>query len=208
MLMRIGIFDDHTLMGRGLGELIKKYLPDFEIIFSCSNRIDLFAKIKERLPDILILDIVVPDVTGLELFEKLSKDFKTIKIIAHTALTSPVLVENLLSINVYGYVNKRQPENEIIKAIKQVAAGEIYVPEDYKYLTQKKTHQGENTLLSEREKEIIELISMECTSTEIAEKLNIAVNTVENHRKNIFLKLKVKNSAGMVMEAARLGYLS
>ena len=205
--MKIGIFDDHTMMHHGLADLIKKKLPAHQVVFNCNNQNDLFQNIKKHDPAILILDIVVPDVTGLELFEKIADEFPAIKIIAHTALTSPVLVDNLLSLNVRGYVNKRQPEEEILEAITQVAADKIYVPKDYKYLMNK-FGVKENTFLSDREKEIIQLIAQECTSTEIADKLSISVNTVENHRKNIFQKLKVKNSAGMVMEATRLGYLS
>ena len=206
--MTIGLFDDHPMMNRGLVQLIEKKCPEIKIIFSCSIRTDLFIKIREMNPDIIILDIVVPEVMGLELFEKISHDFKNIKIIAHSALSSPVLIENLFSLGVYGYVNKRQPEEDIITAIKQVAEGELYIPADYKYLFKKHSEFRENNTLSEREKEIINLIAKEYTSTQIAETLAISVNTVENHRKNIFNKLKVKNSAGLVMEATRLGYLS
>jgi DNA-binding NarL/FixJ family response regulator len=205
--MKIGIFDDHTMMHHGLTDLIKKQMPSCQVMFNCNNQNALFENIKKHHPDILILDIVVPDVTGLELFEKISKDFPEIKMIAHTALTSPVLVDNLLSLKVRGYVNKRQPESEIVEAVKQVTEEKIYLPQDYKYLM-KKSGVKENTFLSEREKEIIGLIAKERTSSEIAEQLSISENTVENHRKNIFQKLKVKNSAGMVMEATRLGYLS
>lgn len=177
-------------------------------LFTCSSRSELFVKIVEEQPDILILDIISPEVTGLELFEKIAKDFTSIKTIAYTALTSPVLVENLLAMNVRAYLHKRQPEEEIVSAISLVIRGEIYVPEEYKYLFKKLQSVKENTMLSEREREIIRLIAHEFTSSAIAEKLNIAENTVENHRKNIFQKLKVKNSAGLVTEATRLGYLS
>lgn len=206
--MKLGIFDDHALMNRGLSESIKKNFPDSLIVFSCTDRTALFAILKQSLPDILIMDVVAPDVTGLELFEKITRDFNSIKIIAHTALTSPLLVENLLSMNVRGYVNKRQPETAIIEAINTIISDEIYVPDDYKYLVKKSGPVKENAFLSEREKEIIQLIALEYTSSQIAEKLYISLNTVENHRKNIFQKLKVKNSAGMIMEATRLGYLS
>lgn len=205
--MKFGIFDDHTLMNQGLSETIKKSFPDAGIIFSCTERAELFANLRRSLPDILIMDVVAPDVSGLELFEEIAREFESVKIIAHTALTSPLLVENLLSMNVLGYVNKRQPEEAIIAAIRAVIDGEIYVPENYKYLVNKSAPK-ENSFLSEREKEIIQLIAREYTSSEIADKLHIATNTVENHRKNIFQKLKVKNSAGMIMEATRHGYLS
>jgi DNA-binding NarL/FixJ family response regulator len=206
--MKFGIFDDHALMNQGLSESIKKTFPEGIIVFTCTDRTELFANLKRNSPDILIMDVVAPDVAGLELFEKISRDFGSVKIIAHTALTSPVLVENLLSMNVKGYVNKRQPEDAIIDAIKAVISDEVYVPNDYKYLVKKTGGSKESSFLSEREKEIIQLISLEYTSSQIAEKLHISLNTVENHRKNIFQKLKVKNSAGMVMEASRLGYLS
>ena len=85
--------------------------------------------------------------------------------------------------------------------------GEISVPEEYKFLTNK-YREIQPHLLSKREQEILSLIANELTSREIADKLFLSINTIENHRKSIFNKLGVKNLAGMIMEAARAGYLN
>jgi DNA-binding NarL/FixJ family response regulator len=202
----IGVFDDHPSVIRGIEMEVVNYSATIEILFSCTKKMDLIDFTNRYLPQILILDIISEDVTGMELFETIKTIYPSIAVIAHTSLSSTVLVENLLYLGVKGFVNKQQPTSELIEAIQLVAAGKIYVPADYKYLTSK-FQVLHNTLLSEREIEIVQCISDGLTSADIGSTLNISVNTIENHRKRIFHKLEVKNVAQLVKEAAKLGYL-
>ncbi len=118
-----------------------------------------------------------------------------------------MLVENLLSIGVKGFVNKKQPIEEVIEAIRIIQHGDIYLPKEFYFLTSK-YRVKHSSILSTREIEILQLIANENTSQNIAEKLSLSIHTIENHRKNIFKKLEVKNLAGMIMVASRLGYIS
>jgi DNA-binding NarL/FixJ family response regulator len=106
---------------------------------------------------IITIGIISEDVTGMELFETIKTVYPSIAIIAHTSLSSTVLVENLLYPGVKGFVNKQQPTSELIEAIQLVVAGKIYVPTDYKYLTSK-FRVLHNTLLSEREIEMFNIL--------------------------------------------------
>jgi DNA-binding NarL/FixJ family response regulator len=206
-LIRIGFFDDHAMIGKGLNTLIGNFKSDFSSVFVANDKATLIKNLSTQEIDVLILDIVAPDVVGLELFEMVVSDFPEIKVLAYSSLNSPILIENLLSIGVMGFVNKKEEENVILSAIINVYNDTIFVEDQYKYLTSK-YRELVPTILSEREIEILKLISQELTSQEIAGQLHISMRTVENHRTNIFKKLDVKNTAGLIMAANRLGYLS
>jgi DNA-binding NarL/FixJ family response regulator len=203
--IKIALFDDHPFTANGLSNYL--YNNGFEIAFCSNTKSDLFEQLNKLELDILILDIIAPDVLGLELFEVIAAKHPEIKIIAHSTLSSVMLLENLLSIGVRGFVNKKQNEKDIITCIEQVLANEISVPEEYLFLTSK-YRQSNSHILTPREVQVLKFIAEELTSQEIADKLGISVFTIENHRKNIFKKLEVKNIAGLIMSASRLGYIS
>jgi DNA-binding NarL/FixJ family response regulator len=208
--INLGIFDDHPMVVEGVTNAIKAdYSHVIKVVFAASTKNDLHNNIALFSPMIMMLDIVADDVTGLELFQEFKDKYPRIFVIAYSSLSSPVLVENLLYLGVKGYVNKRQTKDELIQTILKVAEGNIVVPDDYKYLTSKynNTQSSSNSMLSDREIEIVNYIGKEFTSQEIADKLDLALSTIENHRKRIFYKLGVKNVAGMIMEASKLGYL-
>ncbi len=118
-----------------------------------------------------------------------------------------MLVENLLSIGIKGFVNKKQKEEDILECVRRVHNNEICLPKEYHFLISK-YRVASPVNLSAREVEIIQLISQQFTSQEIAVKLSISFFTVENHRKNIFKKMGVKNIAGMIMAAKNMGHIS
>lgn len=204
---RIGIFDDHPLIGKGLADYISETDSAMEVVFLSKTKEDLLHQVKQTEPDILILDIVAPDVTGLELFESISSNHPAVKLLAYSTLNSAILTENLLSIGVRGFVNKKQDPSEIIRAIHLLLDDKLAIPEEYKFLTSK-YRELNHAVLSKREVEILKMIANEFTSAEIAEKLFLSPHTVENHRQNIFRKLDVKNLAGLIMTANKLGYIS
>jgi DNA-binding NarL/FixJ family response regulator len=206
-IIRVGLFDDHYMISKGLSALLENYKSDFTVIFVANDKASLIKNLSSKEVDVLVLDIVAPDVVGLELFEMVVSDFPDVKVLAYSSLNSPILIENLLSIGVMGFVNKKEHENIILSAIISVYNDTIFVEDQYKYLTSK-YRELIPTILSDREIEILTLISQELTSQDIAAQLYISIRTVENHRNNIFKKLDVKNTAGLIMAANRLGYLS
>lgn len=202
----VGVFDDHPVVLDGIARAMDEHPETFRLLFTASAKDDLLEEVRKVSPRVLVLDIISADVNALELFEYFRGRYPSVSIIAHSSLTTPALIQNLLFLGVKGFVNKRQPIGDLLHAISLVAEGHVSVPEDYKYLTSK-YHSEEPTLLSEREIEIVNLIANEFNSAQIAEKLQLSVNTIENHRKRIFFKLNVKNVAGMVLEASRLAYI-
>jgi DNA-binding NarL/FixJ family response regulator len=206
-MIKVGVFEDHPIVSSSLESQFKA--NGIETVFNASQKEVFYAQLKalHHQLEILIIDMLAADVRGLEVYEYVCKNYANLKVISFTTLSSPVLVENLISIGVKGYVNKSQPESDLITAIRKVAAGRMYVPPDYDFLL-KKSGVSDSITLSEREIQILQLVASEFTTNDIAQQLGISVNTVENHRKRIFAKLQVKNVAGMVREAVKLGYIN
>lgn len=205
--IKIGILDDHPIVASGLSDFFARKKKQFSVAFTAYNRAEVLIELEKRPVDVLIVDIVMPDVNGLDLFTEVLKQHKGIKIIAYSTLKSTVLVENLLSIGVRGYVNKNQELEELVTAIKDVHYDLISVPAKYKFLTSR-FHEPEKKLLTKREIEILKLIAAEETTQEIATKLGVSPKTVENQKLSLFKKLEVKNSVGLVLTATKLGYIS
>lgn len=200
----IGLFDDHPYILSGISGSLAE--AKFKVIFQTTSKATLFEYLKYQLPDVLILDIVSDEVRGLENFEDILKLYPNQKILAFSSLDSVVLIDNLLSLGVRGFVNKKSESSVLIQAIAIVNEGKIAVDDQYKHLTSNYTARN-TAILTPREIDIVNGIATEMTSAAIAENLNLSVNTIESHRKRIFQKLNVKNVAGMIMESNRLGYL-
>ena len=201
------IFDDHPIITDGVRTLLSKH-NSLVISGTANTKAELDESLKESQPDVLILDVVAPDVTGLELFKTVSLEYPRVKLVAYTTLSSTILIENLLINGAYAYINKRQEPDEICRAILQVCNGEKYVPDAFLHLLKRDTREENPVKLSQRELEILNLILDGKLSKEIATILSISQNTVENHRTNLFKKFRVSNLAELFRQSARLGYLT
>ncbi len=204
--IRIAIFDDHPVLGHGAAELLRR-ATDCEVLYVESTREGLLEQLVQRQPDLLLMDVVAPDVNGLDLFKEIRKLHPKVYLVAYTQLKSPILIESLLQIGVRGYVSKLQPAEDLVAAVQAVAADQMSFPSKYLHLASR-YHLPEDHLPSERELEILRLIAQEATTQEIAQQLNISTKTVENHRASLMRKLETKNVAGLMLAATRLGYLS
>ena len=206
-MINIAFFEDHPIVQNSLISTFRNQ-PDLNLVFFASTKADLYDKIQKHSNlDVIIIDLLANDVQGLEVYEYLNKNYSQISVISFTSLSSPILIENILCAGAKGYVSKNQDVEDLLEAIRKVSKGEIYLPDDYSFLFEKHTT-NTSISLTEREKEIIQLIIMEFTTFDIAKELQLSVNTVENHRKNIFHKFNVKNVAGMVREASKLGFIN
>jgi DNA-binding NarL/FixJ family response regulator len=202
-MKKIAFLEDHPITLDNLNKIFSRE-NGFDILFSAETKENLFFELsKVEKPDIIIVDVIVSDVNGLEIFETLQSQFHNIKVIAFTSISSPILVESLLALNIKGYVNKNQKVDDLLQAVNLVSDDEIYLPKDYQFLLKYK--QFNIQTLTPREIETVKYIIQEYTINDIAELFNISKGTVENHRKSIFKKLNVKNVAGMVREAIKLG---
>jgi DNA-binding NarL/FixJ family response regulator len=204
--IKVGIVDDHQAIAHGISaELLRA--GDYEVLFIVSEKTKVLEALQAQMPDLLIMDVVMPGSIGIETFKEVLTIYPHLKIIAYTTLNSPMMIEILLRTGVKGYVSKNQPLSDLQEALSDVYYERIYLPEDYKFILKKIKNHGGPEELSKREIEILVLIAAEKKTPEIAELLQISINTVETHRKHLFDKLGVSNLAGLIKAGFDLGYL-
>lgn len=198
-MIRIVIVDDHQMFLEGMASVLSQE-ENIEVLFTENSARAALKKMKTQSPDLVITDISMPDINGIEFIKNLNTDFPGVKILVLSMHKSPNHIEGI-----DGYLLKETDKEELIAAINGI------VLHHQQYFTDTGAKEDDfifkKTILSNREKEIIKLIAQEFTTEEIAEKLFISKHTIESHRKNIFLKLQVKNIAGLIKKAIYLGVI-
>ncbi len=190
MSTSIIIADDHPIILKGLeGFLLEK---GYHVIASAKNGKEALTLIKAHQPDIAILDIQMPLLSGLEVAKKCKNDELTTKIVIITFEKSETIYNEARSLGIYGYVLKEQAMAELEQCISNISNGENYFsPEILEYL-EKKEIPKDLEILTETEMTILNLIAKNKTGVRIAETMNISVRTVEKHKSNIIKKLNLK----------------
>jgi DNA-binding NarL/FixJ family response regulator len=211
MGLTIAITDDHLLVINGLKSMLKQ-LPELELLFACINGNDLLLELEKVQPDVLLLDIQLPDIPGTELCRRVTKQYPQVKVIALTSHDDANYVKQILRNGASGYLLKNTDLSTLHKAILTVYEGGRFVDEQiqknllHEALTGQRLSNNDIPL-TKREKEILTLIAGEMSNQEIADKLFISLRTAENHRFNIAKKLDAKNTASLVKEAIRRGLI-
>ncbi|OQP68423.1 response regulator [Niastella populi] len=208
MTIKIAITDDHPIVANGL----KKILDDFaniDVVAVYTTGNDMLKEVGASLPDVMLLDMNLPDLEGPDLARQLLKKFPSIKIIVLTSSDVTVQVKKMLQIGCQGYLLKDSDDKTIVQAIETVyGGGQFLSPVIQQQLVNdmfRTKNQKQNTLLTRREKEVLQLITQEYTNQEIADKLFISLHTVDNHRSSLLQKLDAKNTAGLVKKAIENG---
>lgn len=211
MTTKIAITDDHIMVLQGIQTMLSN-TKEIKVTSAYKNAQETLEGLAKEEPDVLLLDINLPDINGIELSKQLLKAYPDLKIIALTNFEDISFVKRMLKNGVHGYLLKNTDKIELLKALKTVLSGELYLQEGLKEQlinqTQKPTsNNGLNIKLTRREHDVLVAIAEELTTQEISEKLFISPKTVETHRMNIMSKLGAKNSVGMIkiaMERALL----
>jgi DNA-binding NarL/FixJ family response regulator len=206
----IGIADDHLLVIQGIRAMLSG--SNFQVLFSAVNGKDLLEHLSENQPDVLLLDIQMPDMNGVDLCKAITKCYPEIKIIALTNMDESHYVKQMIRNGASGYLLKNVDQLTMINAIEEVMIGNQYLDSqirqnimDEMLLGKKRSVQ--QVELTKRELEILALIAKEFSNNEIAEKLFISLRTVQTHRLNISQKLNAKNLVTLVKEAYRRGLI-
>lgn len=208
------VVDDHPLYRNG----IRRILNNIEFIKKCDeaeNGFECIDKLKESHYDIILLDLQMPEMDGVETAGIIKKDFPKCKIIILTMSDSKRQMIELLDMGVLGYVLKSTDELELTDAILRVSEGVQYLSKEVddvwtrflgnKSKFERNYHKTEKVDLSEREKEIIRMICKQMSTQEIADKLSLSNNTVKTHRNHIMKKLETDNVVGIAIYAVRAG---
>jgi DNA-binding NarL/FixJ family response regulator len=209
--VRVLLAEDHTIVRQGIKRLVEE--ESIEVVGEVDNGQDAITKAVELSPDVVIMDISMPIMRGIEATTRIKKDAPGTKVIILTIHNEENYLFGALDAGADGYVVKGEDVKVLLQAIETVMKGEFYisseVPSDAieKYEKNKKSGRttDEFSRLTNREKEILQLIAEGYTSKQIGEKKFISVKTVENHRANIMNKLDIHETAGLVRYAIQIG---
>ena len=201
-MIKVSITDDHFVVLKGIETLLLE-IDNIEVISTQENGKTTLLNIEKQQPDILLLDINLPDINGIELTKTILEKHPKIKIIALTNYEDVSFVKRMLDFGASGYLLKNVHKDELVEAIYCVIKGENYLQKaiETKILNQSLGRIENASILpklTRRETEVLRAIYEEMTTQEISEKLFISPKTVEAHRMNIMSKLGVKNSVGMI----------
>jgi len=209
-MINVFIIDDHKMVIEGL-QLMLQSEKDIHVIGHALSGEDGIVQLPKLNPDIVLLDINMPGINGIETCKELLKQNSDLKIIAISMHKESSLIKMMLSNGAKGYVLKNAGQEEVVKAIETVFQGKMYLDETVNDIvinsvanSSQKTSSPFPTL-SRREKEVLQLILDECTTQEIADKLYIGFGTVETHRRNMLIKVGARNTAGLVRIALEYG---
>ena len=214
MATRILIADDHKILRQGLITLLQKE-PDMEVVAEAEDGRQTVALVRELLPQVVIMDVKMPDLNGIEATRQILSEHPDVKVIALSIYVDSRFVSNMLKAGAHGYLPKNCAFEELVQAIRLVMAHKIYlspgvadvVVKDYVTRHQEPS-QSAFSVLTNREREVLQLMAEGKNTHQIAKLLYISVKTVETHRYHVRRKLKIKSLADLTKYAIREGLTS
>ena len=213
--VRIVLADDHTILREGLRALLSAD-PNFEIVGEADDGREAVRCVEKLGPDLLLMDLSMPRMSGMDAISEIKKRYPETKIIALTVHKTEEYLLTTLQAGVDGYVLKDATHDELVMAIHNVMAGKRYLSPGISekviegYLEGKEDSLSVSSWqkLSQREREVLKLIAEGYKNKEIAEDLCISLKTVEKHRANLMKKLDLHNAAGLTVYAVEKGLVS
>lgn len=213
--IKVAIADDHKIFRRGVILSMRPY-TEIEFIMEAENGEDLLAKIPDFMPDVILCDLKMPIKDGIDTTKQITKDFPKIRVIILTMYEDERFVGHLMDCGAAGYLLKSTDPEEIKKAINEVMRTGFYLNPFVNKVLIKKNYSKQKYLpsltkeivITDREKEVLTLVCMEFTATEIAQKMDISSRTVEAIKDRLMERFGVKNSVGLVFYAMKNSLIS
>lgn len=225
--IKLMLVDDHDVVRTGLRSYLETQ-PGFEVIAEAKNGLQALEKAREAQPDIVLMDITMPDMDGMEATQQLKNLYPDCQILVLTVHADKQYFMKMLSIGASGYLTKQAAADELVAAIQAVAAGYVYLQpalarwllEDYQQLAKTVTLPGPNEdtekgkdvvtldILSQRERQVLELVGEGFNNHDIGKKLGLSPKTIARHRERIMKKLNMHSRTELVKFAIRTGLIS
>lgn len=200
---RVLLVDDHPLVREGLRARLAG-LASLEVVGEAGNAAEAFAVVAETRPDLVLMDVGMKDVNGIELTAQLLARHPTLRVLMLSMYDNPDYVHRALQAGARGYVLKDAPSQEIITAIEAITAGQVFLSSSVSGRMSRS--QTPRPLLSQRECEILACIAKGHASKQVAEELGLSTRTVETHRQNIKRKLKLETQGELIKYAVERGW--
>ena len=207
----IFIADDHPMFREGIGSLLANQ-EDFELIGEATSGKKALQWLQHHQATIVITDIEMPDMNGLELSRELKKKYPEVKILVMSIHSDRNTLLRLLQCGVDGFLPKISKGTEVLEALHTIKKGKLFFPETIKNVVFSKAENRKSSYtrfnITEREYEVLQLIAASYTSPEIADTLCISEHTVQSHRKSLLQKLGIRNTAGLIKFAVQSGLVT
>jgi len=202
-LIGIIIADDHIIFRKGLRTVLNE-IPFLTVVAEASNGTELLKVLKSTTADIVLMDINMPGMNGIEATKKVTQKYPETQIIALTMHEEISYFNSMIEAGAKGFLLKKTNQDQLETAIKKVFYGETYFSEEFVKSAPKVAHPNkQNIQISEREKEVLNLISKGYSNNEIAEELNLSRRTVDGHKSRLFDKTGAKNAPNLIMFAIK-----
>jgi len=200
--IKVLVVDDHPMVLEGM----RSMLLQIQFVTLCGvagNAYEAIESIKQDAPEIVITDINMPEISGIELALKIKNEFPIVKVIAMSTFKERSYIAQMIQNGASGYLVKSASKEEIEEAILSVHEGKLYMSLDINLTSNDRRVLNNIPILSSREKEVLLLIADGMTNPQIASKLFLSLHTVDSHRKNLLTKFAVNNTASLIKLAAK-----
>ena len=204
--IKLLLVDDHAVFRDGIRALLGTY-DDIDIVGEASDGKEAVAKVQEFAPDIVVMDIAMPGMDGIEATRRIKKKYPNVKVLVLTQYNNKENMISMVKAGAVGYMSKKAIGSQLVEAIRTIQRGELFLPPaavsvivaDYVQQARSKSYNG----LTEREREILKLIAKGYTSRAIAEKLHISPKTISTHRAKLGKKLGLHGHTDLIKYAIR-----
>lgn len=205
MATKVFIVDDHYMVIEGIRSLLQNE-KGIEWVGHASNAASCLAFLQKQQPDVILMDINLPDKSGIDLCKEVIGKYPSVFIIGLSTFNQQSFIQKMMDNGASGYVLKNATQEELMEAVEAVMKGKTYLSEEASQVLRKNAD-ADIPVLTRREKEVLELIADGLTNNEIAQKLFISVATVDTHRKNLLAKFEAKNIASLIKAAMQMQML-
>jgi DNA-binding NarL/FixJ family response regulator len=213
--IRVIVADDHTIIRSGLKALLDRE-PDIEVVAEAADGRQAVQKAQELLPEVVLLDIAMPNLNGIEAARQIAAKHERMGIIILSMHSDESYVLKALKAGARGYLLKDSSESDVMNAVRAVNAGKAYfspeisrmMADDYLRQMQQRGVEDSYELLTSREREILQMLAEGKSNKDVANLLNLSLHTVETHRSNILQKLNLHSVPELILYAVRKGIVS
>jgi DNA-binding NarL/FixJ family response regulator len=202
MKIKVFITDDHYMVIEGIRSLLQNE-QDVELTGHAMSAASCLAFLQLQLPDVILMDVSLPDKSGIDLCREVKEKYPSVFIIGLSTFNQQSFIQKMMDSGASGYVLKNATQSELMEGITMVMKGKLYFSEEAAQ-SLRKNSQGDIPVLTRREKEVLGLIAEGLTNNQIAAKLFLSSTTVDTHRKNLLAKFDVKNTASVIRIATQL----
>lgn len=201
--IRLVMVDDHPVVLEGMAHIFIDH-PHVEVVGKATDAITALALVKATAPDVVITDINLPEINGIELCERLLSEYPGVRVIGMSTFSDRAFVSEMLAAGASGYITKGASAGDIEQAIEAAMRNQVTVRVDQAGAL---TPAMKAPVITRREKEVLLLIAEGLTNKEIGDRLFVSTSTIDSHRKNLLAKFNALNTAALVAAAARSGVL-